>query len=502
MPKPTRDRITRAVIYVRQSTAKEESISLDEQERAGREHCARHGYSIVAVIADRDLSGRRWDNRKGVQQCLEMIEQKRTDVMVLWRWSRLARQRMHFAAANEKVETLGGRTESAMEPIDTTTAAGKLQRGMMGEWAAFQSDMIGEGWQDAHANRRRRGLPAIGGQRFGYRWIREPGEAERYEIHDEQASVLAWMYSAYIGGSGGPGLARELNRRGVLNARGGHWTGRGARDMLDSGFGAGLLRRIPVDANGTKIEVPFTELEWDNGAHPAIIDEETWRQYKRARIDRGVQHPRRINARYTLSGLVRCGDCGYAMTRRDRTRDPRQPYVQLVCRQGTDTGTTRMVTMSERRAIDAVKTWLAEVADDVGEAAEQARAAERAQLQARTDSDQAQRELDKLDQQLATLRRHLVAERMSEDEYDQTRAELLAEREQAAERLAVAEHAANEQHEPAHTIARGLLDEWDTLPVERRRSILASLVRKIVVTPPERPYGRAHAEIVPTWAPQ
>lgn len=86
-----------------------------------------------------------------------------------------------------------------------------------------------------------------------------------------------------------------------------------------------------------------------------------------------------------------------------------------------------MVTISEHRAVNAVKEWLTELADDIGAAAESARQAERLQLTTRAAAEESQHELDRIVKQLAALRRHLIAERMTEEEYDQTRAEVLHE---------------------------------------------------------------------------
>ncbi|MGW3472469.1 zinc ribbon domain-containing protein [Saccharopolyspora sp. NPDC000995] len=82
------------------------------------------------------------------------------------------------------------------------------------------------------------------------------------------------------------------------------------------------------------------------GAHPAVNRKQEWEQYKQTRLKRGEQHPRRIVARYTLSGLVQCGDCKAAMTRRDRTGSRERPYVHLICWRSTGTGGVRMVTIS------------------------------------------------------------------------------------------------------------------------------------------------------------
>lgn len=70
------------------------------------------------------------------------------------------------------------------------------------------------------------------------------------------------MYRVYLSGSGGPGIARELNRRGIPNDRGKPWNAKTVRDIPDTEFGAGLLRRVPVDADGNKITAPFPQMRW------------------------------------------------------------------------------------------------------------------------------------------------------------------------------------------------------------------------------------------------
>lgn len=48
----------RAVPYLRQSIAREESISLALQERACRDHCLARGYEVAAIESDPGISGR------------------------------------------------------------------------------------------------------------------------------------------------------------------------------------------------------------------------------------------------------------------------------------------------------------------------------------------------------------------------------------------------------------------------------------------------------------
>ena len=143
----------RAALYLRQSTYREESISLELQETACRTYAAQQGYEVVAVEQDPGISGRKWDNRPGVQKVMGLLEDKGADVIVLWKWSRLSRSRLHWAVAADKVETLGGRIESATEPVDVSTSTGRFTRGMLTEMAAFESERIGDSWKETQARR-------------------------------------------------------------------------------------------------------------------------------------------------------------------------------------------------------------------------------------------------------------------------------------------------------------------------------------------------------------
>lgn len=101
--RPVTDVAPRAVIYLRQSTHRDESISLELQETACRDYCDRMGYDIVAVRADPGISGRTWLKRPDVQRVMAAIEGGEADVIVLWKWSRLSRSRKDWALAASEV---------------------------------------------------------------------------------------------------------------------------------------------------------------------------------------------------------------------------------------------------------------------------------------------------------------------------------------------------------------------------------------------------------------
>lgn len=283
----------RAVIYLRQSTHRDDSISLELQESACRDYCDRMGYKVVEVRADPGISGRVWSKRPDVQKAMTAIESGGADVIVLWKWSRLSRSRKDWALAADRVDIAGGRIESATEPIDTATASGRFARGVMTEYAAFQSEQIGETWEEVRQRRLKLGLPASGRLPFGWRWIKGKG----IEQNPDQAPVVVEMYARYLSGQGSASIAQWLNQEGIVGMNGKPWNRARPLTVLDSPIHAGL---IPYRGNTYP------------GAHESIIDAETWAAYQNERATRRDTGVKPRNYEHLLSTLVRC-QCGARM---------------------------------------------------------------------------------------------------------------------------------------------------------------------------------------------
>jgi site-specific DNA recombinase len=187
--------VIRVVAYVRVSMAREDTVSPELQIKAVRDYCKRRGYEIVRIVEDLDLSGRFWKTRQ-VEQAIQMIEREEADLLVVWRWSRVSRNRLDWALAVDRVESVGGRLESATEGFDTTSATGRFARGMMAEFAAFESERMGDIWREVRERRVRLGLTVSGQEQFGYRKING-----RYVPDRRRGPLLAEIYRRYIAAS-------------------------------------------------------------------------------------------------------------------------------------------------------------------------------------------------------------------------------------------------------------------------------------------------------------
>lgn len=330
---------TRAISYTRQSMFREESISLEMQDKANRTYAAQRGYTVVKTVQDPGVSGLQFAKRPGIREAIELVEAGEADVIIVWRWSRLSRRLPHVNVIMDRVEKAGGRVESATEPIDATTAGGRFSRTMMLAFAEFESDQKSEVWLDVQRRRVSRGLPPGGRAPFGYtRPVDSKGKPIRDappQKHPEHAPIVREMYEMYLRGHGPRTIADWLNhekkvtpipkkRNGESRPTPRKFTAGTVARILDSGFAAGYLvvhdpecpvpRRMGDNHTRTcerRVHPLNPDREPIRGAHEPIITEETWQAYKRARESRRRQHPKvRQPKWYFGGGLAVCGHCG------------------------------------------------------------------------------------------------------------------------------------------------------------------------------------------------
>ncbi|QPE04101.1 recombinase family protein [Microbacterium schleiferi] len=475
-PRPER---ARAVVYLRQSTYREESISLDVQEQACRAYCDRQGYEIVSIERDPGISGRTWA-RAGVQAAMGALETDRADVIVLWRWSRLSRSRRDWALAADRADLAGGRIESATEPNDQT-AAGRFARGVMTELAAFESERIGEQWKEAREFRVARGLPSTGGPRFGYREV-----GGQYLPDPETGPLLADLYRRYLGGQGSGHLTRHLNDLGVPHGRtGGPWRYQDVLRILDAGFGAGLLVKSGPHA-------PVWDREFRQGAHEPVIDRATWEAYLAAREER-----RRVRVQpgaSFLSGLLRCVDCGGPM-HHNAAKDGRV----YLCSRGSTTTNHRIVSVRAHRVEAEVEAWVLALATDLAPRLAAQQRSDKRVAAADMTARRAEQQIKRAEERMLTLSLRLADGTITDTAYRQAAAAIDAEREDAERRRRAATsnpvRAAAPQSLPANLAA-----VWPAATPDQRNLIVRPLIERIDVRPAAHRGDRARRwTIVTSW---
>src|SRR5258708_28713766 len=113
------------VIYTRVSSQQQEDGTSPESQAAQcREHCIRKGYEVVAVLHDTasGFESEKW--RPKLLEAMQLIEGKKANLLVCWKYDRLARDQGGMSAIVRDIRRMGGDVESAIEgPLPQDSAA-------------------------------------------------------------------------------------------------------------------------------------------------------------------------------------------------------------------------------------------------------------------------------------------------------------------------------------------------------------------------------------------
>jgi DNA invertase Pin-like site-specific DNA recombinase len=143
--KPTQRAALRAVLYARVSTDDGDQDPA-AQLRALRDWCKARGWSVVAEFADRVTGdpARRHGDPNGLRNALQLLAQRRADVLAVFAADRLVRSPMGLLQLVARVQSLGGHVASYEDgaDLDTTTDMGELLVFLRGWWSRMQLRLL------------------------------------------------------------------------------------------------------------------------------------------------------------------------------------------------------------------------------------------------------------------------------------------------------------------------------------------------------------------------
>ena len=312
----------RVALYARYSSDLQNERSAEDQFGALRAVAQARGWQEVAAFADRGISGASLVNRPGVQTLLQEAGRGAFDVVLTEALDRLSRDQEGTAHLYKRLSYQGISLETLSE--------GKISELHVGLNGTMNQLFLAE-----LAKKTRRGLVARvksghsgGGRCYGYDIA--PGEERGILlINEDQAEVIRRIYRDYADGASPKTIAHALNREGVEGPRGGTWSpttisgDRNAKDgilcqELYMGvriFNRRRFRKHPDTGKRSSILNP--ESEWIREPTPElrILDDDLWGAVQARQADlagRPTAHARK--PKRLLSGLLKCGLCGGAMT--------------------------------------------------------------------------------------------------------------------------------------------------------------------------------------------
>ena len=272
-------RTIRCAIYTRVSTdqgLEQEFNSLDAQREAAEAYIKSQAHEGWICLKDQyddgGYSGGSME-RPALQKLLDVIRQKKLDVIVVYKVDRLTRSLADFAKLVELFDGSEVSFVSVTQSFNTTSSMGRLTLNVLLSFAQFEREVTGERIRDKIAASKKKGLWMGGVVPYGYRV-----ENRKLLVEPSEAADVKLIFDLYCQLKSIPALVRELDERKIQSRVRKRSSGKHVGGI---GFMAGPLSHML--GNRVYLEDINHKDKSYAGEHQAIIGNEQFDQVQQIR---------------------------------------------------------------------------------------------------------------------------------------------------------------------------------------------------------------------------
>ncbi|MHC4542247.1 MAG: recombinase family protein [Planctomycetota bacterium] len=220
-----------AIIYTRFSPRPSagDCMSCEFQEQKAREYCAYWDFDVLDVYRDKVASGKRADNRPGLESALVDVCRLR-GVLVVYNLARLSRSLKDLCDIHALLQKKQADIASTTEHIDTTTPRGRAWFHMMSVLAQWQRATTGEYTRAVLLNMQKNGLKVSSQPPYGYGV--DPYDEKRLAPNMEEIQNIELIINLRNQGMSIREICDELTKRG-RKPRGKVWYPKTVSRILD-----------------------------------------------------------------------------------------------------------------------------------------------------------------------------------------------------------------------------------------------------------------------------
>lgn len=288
----------RAALYYRYSSDGQNEATISAQRRICKAFTDTEGYTPVKEYIDEAETATTSDNRTDFLQMLSDAKKGLFDYIIVWQFSRFARNKEESVIYKAMLRKVGVRVISATEKTDDTPS-GKLLEGMLEVLNQYYSDNLSVEVKKGKKENLLTGKHAGGETPYG---IYKEEDTTVYRINEAQAKTIRLIFDLYLQGYGYRRIAAILEEKGHKPPKSEKWNGGYIGKLLSNEAYIGVYT-YTLGA-GTPEEESF---KLDN-VYPAIIDDATWAAAQKMRITKKPKRSKR-NRLYLLTGKTTCGSC-------------------------------------------------------------------------------------------------------------------------------------------------------------------------------------------------
>ena len=292
----------RCAIYTRKSSEEgleQDFNSLDAQREACEAFVLSQQHEGWNVLPKRyDDGGYSGGNieRPALKQLLSDIEQKRVNVVVVYKVDRLTRSLSDFAKIVDQFDAKGISFVSVTQQFNTTSSMGRLTLNVLLSFAQFEREVTGERIRDKISASKQKGLWMGGTAPIGY-----IGQERTLAPVKEDATIVQYIYERYLVLGSIRALKEELDLKNITSPVRYRQSGKAYGGKP---FSRGNLQRILTNPIYIGKMIHF-EKNYE-GQHPAIIEEALWDSVQ-AKIEsnkQGYRQRPKVKSDSLLTGLL------------------------------------------------------------------------------------------------------------------------------------------------------------------------------------------------------
>lgn len=455
----------RVALYRRVSTdmQAEEGFSLEAQKIRLQAYAESQGWTIVADYCDEGYSAKNTD-RPSLQQLIRDIEQKKFDIVLVYRLDRFVRSVLDLHELLQHMERHGVKFKSATEVFDTTSATGRLFITLIATLAQWERETIAErvhmGMTKKVQSGERNGAPAP----YGYNII-----DGRLVVNENEAKWVKYIYDRY-GSVGSQTIAKELNSMGVRTKKGEVWSDFSVRYILKNPIYAGYVRwNYETYSSGSRKKTGneiLTKINQDDFV--PLISYDKYREIQQLLKDRSANAFRSDNF-YPFSGVAKCGKCGYTMTGAFKKLKNGKIHRFYKCRGRISFGVCDMPSIAEE-ALEASFLELLNLAETDIQIVEP---------ESILSTDDIQRQIQHLERKKDRAKELYIEGDISKDKYISLMDEYRNEEMRLFDMLNQSYDA--QAIEEAKALLRDIKKEWSNFSYETRKTAIHSLFKSLTV---------------------
>jgi len=332
------NKVWRPAIYARLSKEDEEnkkrnvSMSIENQIDILKGYVQDQGWQAPKIYYDDDRTGTNF-NRKGFQDMYSEAQAGNINVIVIKDTSRFGRNWVHSGLYFEKIEEMGIRFISIQEGLDTADPQCPALKMLpfyfiFNEWhSATTSEKIKTVFKK-HAEQGR-----FLGSTAPYGYNRDPDDKYKLIVDPYAATIVKRIFDMRLQKISYRAIARQLNVDGIISASGyyaqnngienkhtriSQWSPQAIKMVLENPVYCGDMANSKKGSASFKnqkvIKKPVEDWVIVKDVHEPIVSREDW---EKCQAMRETNRIRSTAGNYVapFSGLLKCPDCGYSLSR-------------------------------------------------------------------------------------------------------------------------------------------------------------------------------------------